>query len=328
MSRKKIGLALGGGSVRGLAHIGVLKELEKAGIKPDYIAGTSIGAAIGTIYAAGISPYVLEDLIYGTQWKELLDFTIPKKGLLEGRRIERYITKTIGNKTFSELRIPLRIVATDLFRERKVVFKEGSLAKAVRASIAIPGVFSPLNVEGEEYVDGGLVDPIPVDVVKEMGADIVIVVDLTVNLKEVFVAKQKLRDRSIFFEIFKQRFVESEINIFKDILKTKKIKHIPRFISRLIYRIVDKFLNPEKILRLVTGKRVPRIIENMVQAIDVLANQLSKEILKRPYIDVIIKPGFKTIGWVEFDKAKEIIKLGEEAAKREIPKIRRLLNSK
>jgi NTE family protein len=328
MSRKKIGLALGGGSVRGLAHIGVLKELEKAGIKVDYIAGTSIGAAIGAIYAAGISPNIIEDLIYGTEWKELLDFTIPKKGILEGRKIESYITRTIGNKTFSELRIPLRIVATDLFRERKVVFEEGSVAKAVRASIAIPGVFSPLSVENEEYVDGGLVDPIPVDVVKNMGADIVIAVDLTVNLKEVYVAKQKLKDRSLFFEIFKQRFIESEINFVKDAFKTKKIMHIPRFISRLIYRILDKFLNPEKILRFITGKRVPKIIENMVQAIDVLANQLAKEILKRPYIDIIIKPGFKTIGWVEFDKAKDVIKLGEEAAKREIPKIRKLLKAK
>jgi len=321
---KKVGLALGGGSIRGLAHIGVLKVLKKHNIPIDMIAGTSIGALIGSAYCAGVEPEELEKITLTADWKKLADFTIPKKGFIAGRKMRNYISKLTHHKNFSDLRIPLHVVATDLEKQEKVVFSRGNVADAVRCSIALPGIFNPVKIHGKELVDGGLVDPIPFDELIEAGADIIIAVNLSVPL-----GKARINHDDVpISDAFKFEFVDTEINIFKDMFKNRKFKTLPSFLQRKIYRFMDKYINPAKVLEYLTRKDVPNVIRIIVQEIDILTNQLTKEKLKNKDIDLVIHPTFKGVKWIEFDKAKYLIKQGEKATEKVIPKIKRLLHSK
>ncbi len=174
MSKKKrLGIALGAGSARGFAHVGVLKVLDKHNIKPDYLAGTSMGAVIAAAYAAGRSVEDMEQILKKTDWNNLLDFTKPKLGLLQGKEIEKKLSWLFFDKEFKDLKIPLRVVAYNLTKNEKVVFKSGDVASAVRASISIPGIFTPFVIKGDEFVDGAIADPTPYEVARKMGADVV-----------------------------------------------------------------------------------------------------------------------------------------------------------
>lgn len=179
LSRPKIGLALGSGGARGFAHLGVLKVLEDEGIQVDMIAGSSMGAMVGCFYASGLELTKLYKFSKGFKRKYYLDFTVPKMGFISGKRVKELIRIFTHNKRLEELNIPIRVVAADLLTGEKVVFQEGPVAEAVRASISIPGIFVPEKVNGRLLVDGGVVDRVPVSVVKEMGADIVIAVDVS-----------------------------------------------------------------------------------------------------------------------------------------------------
>ena len=321
---KKLGLALGGGSVRGLAHIGILKVFEKEKIPIHFLAGTSIGALIGACYASGLSAKRIEDIAFTTKWKELVDFTEPKTGFIAGKRIERYIRKIIGNKNFSELDIPLRVIATDLIKGEKVIFKEGDVTKAVRASISIPGVFSSVKMEKKELVDGGIIDPIPVDIVKNMGANIIIATDLSINLAETHTLSKKTKIPSAFLKFLKNEFYMKELEFLADYTKKFFIK-FPKFILNMICKIIDWLLNPKRVYKLISGKTFPKVLKVMIESNTILTNQLSKEILNKKSVDVVIKPKIKGVKYAEFDKAKEIIKSGEKAALKQMPKIKKLV---
>ncbi len=179
----RIGLVLSGGGARGLAHIGVLKVLEREGIPIDFLAGTSMGGVIAAGYAAGLGPEFmaaeaqrmgrLRNLI------TLVDRSLSSLGLVEGKQVWEYFARRLGEATFDELRIPLALVAVDLYRGQEVVLRQGQVADAVRATISIPGVFSPVPLDGCLLVDGGVLNNLPVDVVREMGAEIVIAVDVS-----------------------------------------------------------------------------------------------------------------------------------------------------
>ncbi|WP_299087123.1 patatin-like phospholipase family protein [uncultured Metabacillus sp.] len=175
----KIGLALGSGGARGFAHLGVLKVLRDSGIQVDLIAGSSMGALVGCFYASGLSIERMYQFALAFKRKYYLDFTVPKMGFIAGNRVKELIRLFTHRKTFSELDIPVAVVATDLYDGSKVIFKDGPVADAVRASIAIPGIFVPEKINGKLLVDGGVVDRVPVSVVKEMGADIIIAVDVS-----------------------------------------------------------------------------------------------------------------------------------------------------
>jgi len=176
--RKKIGLALGGGSVRGAAHLGVLEVLEREGLRPDCVAGVSAGSAVGAVYCAGLDLDEVQRLALGLQWRKLSRVTRPRLGFLDGRRLEEYVEEIIGHLRFEELEIPFAAVAVDIVCGELVVIKEGPVAPAVRASCAIPGVFTPVERGGQILVDGGVLNNLPVSVVRDMGADYVIAVDL------------------------------------------------------------------------------------------------------------------------------------------------------
>lgn len=176
--RKKVGLALSGGSVRGAAHLGVLEVLEREGIRPDYVAGVSAGSAVGAAYCAGLDLEEIKRIALGLQWRKLGRVTRPRLGLLDGRRLEQYVEEIIGPRQFDELEIPFAAVAVDIVRGELVVLKEGPVARAVRASCALPGLFTPVEIGEQMLVDGGVLNNLPVSTVRDMGADYVIAVDL------------------------------------------------------------------------------------------------------------------------------------------------------
>lgn len=174
-----VGVALGSGGARGFAHLGVLKMLVEHNIPIHCVAGSSMGALIGAFFAAGLEMEQMYKLAKVFKRKYYLDFTVPKMGFVTGNRVKELIKAFTKNKKIEELSIPLSIVATDLNEGKKVVFSKGSVAEAVRASISIPGIFVPVQIDGMLLVDGGVVDRVPVSVAKDMGADIVIAVDVS-----------------------------------------------------------------------------------------------------------------------------------------------------
>jgi len=181
---KKIGLALGGGAVRGFAHLGVLKVLEEAGVVPSYITGTSVGSLVGALYSAGLSADKITDIAREIGWKDLVKPTLPKLGLLKTDGIAELVDRLAQGSLIEELKIPFKAVAVDLSRGKVIAFDKGPLGKAVQASCSIPGIFEPVK-EGESLLlDGGIINNLPADLVREMGAEYVIAVDLNADLAE------------------------------------------------------------------------------------------------------------------------------------------------
>jgi NTE family protein len=180
LSKKKpvIALVLGSGGARGYAHIGVIEVLEQHGIKPDFIVGTSAGSIVGSIYASGKSPEQLRQIALNMKVGDVRDFKIGMKGFFDGQKVEDYVNKQINQMPLEKMKIPMYVVATELQNGEKTIFNYGNTGQAVRASVSIPSMFIPTKIKGKEYVDGGLVSPVPVNIAKELGADIVIAVDI------------------------------------------------------------------------------------------------------------------------------------------------------
>ncbi|MEC3882673.1 patatin family protein [Halobacillus litoralis] len=177
MARPKIGLALGSGGARGFAHLGVLKVLREHDIPVDFIAGSSMGALVGSFFAAGQRIEDMYKLAFTFKRKYYLDFTVPKMGFVAGKRIKEYIRLFTFGKNIEDFQTPMSIVATDLYAGEKKIFTTGPASEAVRASIAIPGIFVPEKINDRLYIDGGVIDRVPVSVVKDMGAAFIIAVD-------------------------------------------------------------------------------------------------------------------------------------------------------
>jgi NTE family protein len=175
----RIGLALGGGAARGFAHIGVIQVLEEAGIRPDMVVGTSAGSLVAALYAAGKNGAELARLALAMDESAITDWAFPGRGLIRGEGLARYVRDNTGGRTIEQLPLPLGIVATDLDSGDGVLFQRGDLGMAVRASSAVPAVFQPVRIGSREYVDGGLVSPVPVRFARQMGAELVIAVDIS-----------------------------------------------------------------------------------------------------------------------------------------------------
>lgn len=175
---KKIGLALGSGASRGLAHIGVIKALEENDIPIDCISGCSMGAAIGGMYASGTDINFLPGFLEEINEKVFFDFRIPKKGVIAGKRFEELLKLFTKNKSFDDLDIKFSCIACDLLKGKGTVFTEGKLYQAIRCSVSIPGAFEPYKYKGGIYVDGAVVDRVPVSSCRDLGADVVIGVDV------------------------------------------------------------------------------------------------------------------------------------------------------
>ena len=227
----KIGLALGGGGARGLAHIQVLETLDELGIRPYRIAGTSIGAVIGSLYASGLSGKEIRELVHQWQtprpekrhgildrrdlrrWAALLDPSFDRSGLFKGEKIIRFLSDFVKCTTFEELKIPLYVTAADYGDASEVVFKSGDLLSAVRASIAIPGVFTPVERDGSLLLDGGVVNPLPYNLLQDE-CDLVIAVDVG------GVRNADEKHRPAFFDTVIGGFEIMEASMIRDRLKS------------------------------------------------------------------------------------------------------------
>ena len=177
----KLGLALGGGAARGFAHIGVIQVLEEAGLRPDFVAGTSAGSVVAALYASGKTGAQLQQIGESMEEAAITDWTLPvfNSGLVRGDALAKYVNQQVGGRSIENMAVPLGIVATDLYSGEMMVFQRGNTGTAVRASSAVPALFQPVKISGRSYVDGGLVSPVPVRAARLMGAQVVLAIDIS-----------------------------------------------------------------------------------------------------------------------------------------------------
>jgi len=180
----KIGLALGGGAARGFTHIGVIKALEAQGIVPEIVVGTSAGSVVGALYASGLSGFELQKVAIEMEEAQVGDWSLPDRGVFKGEALQNFVNKAVGNRPLEKLPRTFAAVATDLHSGELVAFRTGNTGMAVRASSTVPGVFQPVSINGREYVDGGLVSPVPVRTARSLGANFVIAVDISAKPKD------------------------------------------------------------------------------------------------------------------------------------------------
>ena len=301
---QKIGLALGSGSSRGWAHIGVIKALTEAGIHIDYVAGTSIGAAVGAVFASG-KIGALEEIVLQLDWRQIasfLDVVFPKSGLIDGNRISEFIRSNVGEKNIEDLSLPFCAVSTDLATGNEMVIHEGDIIEAVRASISVPGIFTPVRRDGMTLVDGGLVNPVPVSVAREMGADFVIAVDLNYDI----IDKKGIRKNSASIPRNHATGKEAE----------NEAPGRGKILDALNRRIRSIDL-PElaQIRQWMGGDPAPNIFEVLVSSINIMETQITATRLKADRPDLLIQPHLGHIRFLEFNKAQEAIAEGYKEAK-------------
>jgi len=194
----RIALVLGGGAAKGFAHIGVIKALEAQGIQPEIIVGTSAGSLVGALYAAGNDGFALQRIALDLNESMFSDYSLPDRGFLKGEALQQFVNKTVQNRPLEKLNRTIAVMATDLQSGEAVAFQRGDTGMAVRASSAVPGVFQPVRINGRDYVDGGLVSPVPVKFARRLGADIVVASDIS--------AKPSLRPVEGTLDILLQTF--------------------------------------------------------------------------------------------------------------------------
>ncbi len=210
LRRKKVGLALGSGAALGLAHIGVLEVLKKEGVPIDMIAGTSAGAAIGAVYARYGGVDQVKGQLLDLNWKRLaplVDLALLKSGFIGGRKVKEQLRSIIGDIEFGDLQIPLACVTTDIMTGEEVVITEGSVVEAVRASVSIPGIFTVAKWKTRYLVDGSLVNPVPVSVLKRMGADFIIAANVLPDPAARFKQSGKFKTPSIISVIMQSFYI-------------------------------------------------------------------------------------------------------------------------
>ena len=276
---KKIGLALGGGSARGWAHIGVIRALNELGIEPEIICGTSIGALVGAAYASGTLDE-LETWVLTLDWQEtakFLDISF-HGGLIEGKKLFDFFSQTGNNLKIEDLPKKYSAVATDLESGSEIWLKEGSVLDAVRASIALPGLFNPVYQDGKWLSDGGLVNPVPVSLCRAMGADIVIAVDLISSL-----AGRHLKEKN------NQNDIDSPL---------------ANTLKNLWSNIVTEDNNKP---------RTPGLFETLASAINIMQIQITRSHFAIEPPDVLITPQMADIELFEFYRAREAIEEGKKA---------------
>jgi len=261
MKSKKIGLALGAGGARGIAHIGVLKAMAEAEINISYLSGASMGALIGAAYAIGMSAADIEKEALKNKKRitKFIDINRPSGSILKGKKAAKYINELLKNKSFKDTLIPFRVIATDLETGNEVIIKSGKLADAVMASISVPGIFPPVKTGKKYLIDGGVVNPTPVDIVKKMGADIIIGVDLIMRQKSRLVNPGLITTIMHTYEIMRTQAVKQKIKHLNEetiIIKPK----IGNTIDSYKFKDVKKFINEGEIA---AEKAMPKILNKL-----------------------------------------------------------------
>ncbi|HEY6239318.1 MAG TPA: patatin-like phospholipase RssA [Burkholderiales bacterium] len=294
MARKpKIGFVLGAGSARGWAHIGVLRALTEAGIRPDLIAGCSVGALVGAAYAAGRLDQ-LETWALGLDWKrmlKLMDFGL-RGGLIKGKRVREVFREQFVEREFSELEVPFAAVATDLHSGQEIWLREGKVSTAIGASISVPGLFQPVLHEERYLVDGSVVNPVPVSLCRAMGADIVIAVDLGSDLIGRYVRED---DRAPTTQTGRRGLIG---------------KLLPQFNSKAGESPPD------------SSPRSPSLLETLMGSINIMQVRIARSRLAGEPPDVLLTPRLGDLGLLDYHRADVAIAEGREAVARMLPAIR------
>jgi len=255
---RKVALVLGGGGARGLAHIGIINVLDREGFKPDLVVGTSMGAIVGAAYALRIPISKMALMATSVGWTDIFDPTLPKLGLIEGEKMEKIIAGILENRTFHDAAIPLAVVTTDIENAEEVVFTQGDLVKAVRASCSWPGIFNPVRCDGRLVVDGGIMNSVPVAIAKKFGADFIVACD-------------------VGFCVTK-------------------------------------------------GVKIDNILRLIMQSFQIMGEELNT--FQSKAADIIVEPDLDNIDQVAFDKATQIIAMGEQAAEKMVPALKKALRLK
>ncbi|MCM8783113.1 MAG: patatin-like phospholipase family protein, partial [Candidatus Omnitrophica bacterium] len=286
-----LGLALGVGAAYGLCHIGVLRVIEEEKITVDMISGSSIGALIASLWAIGLDSYKIEEI--AKEFKNpkmilhLLDLGFPRLGFIRGRRIYNFLKKYLGNKTFYDVRLPLKILATNVKTKESVIIDKGSLLDAVMASCAIPGIFRPVRFEDELLLDGGIFNPLPVEALVKSGIKKIIAVNVTPSREDLLKAYDKIKEKSLVPSKIKKRF-----GIFgwrwdiKEVFKAN-------------------------------------IFDFIFGSIEIMQSEIAKK--EESLADIILHPDTSGFNWLEFHKAEEFIKRGEKEARDKLPRIKELI---
>jgi NTE family protein len=301
MARTKIGIALGGGAARGWAHIGVLQALREAGIEPDIVAGTSIGAVVGGCYAAGQLD-TLEQFARELTRRRVfgyLDFNLAGSGLITGQRLCDRMEEHLADRTIESLERPFTAIATEIGTGHEVWLSRGRLVDAMRASYALPGIFKPVNINNRWLFDGALVNPIPVTVCRALGARYVIAVNLNSDMFGRGTVLSNLEAHSREPEPAKPAGI-----------KSKNGRSVRKLLQRQLFG---------------QGDDAPGISSVMIDAFNIVQDRIARSRLAGDPPDLIITPRLSGIGLFDFHRADELIQRGMAAAHREIDDISREL---
>ena len=301
--KPKIGLAIGAGSARGWAHIGILRELEHAGIKPDVIAGTSIGAIVGGCHAAGKLDEIEEFALGMTKRRlfSLLDFSFSGSGLISGARLKERLDETLGDTRIENLPLRFSAVATEMGSGHEIWLSKGRIVDAIRASYALPGIFEPLKINGRWLFDGALVNPIPVTVCRVLGAEIVIALNVNGDMRKPAVSEESITE--------------------------KALGDLTQDTSSSI-GLLPLLKNPASLFRrqFAAGTDgAPGIATAMVDAFNITQDRIARSRLAGDPPDISIAPRMTGIGFFDFHRAPEMIAMGREATRKALPDIREFI---
>jgi NTE family protein len=295
-SKPTIGLALGGGAARGWAHIGVIRALEEAGVKPDLVCGTSIGALVGAAYATGeldrFERWVVELGI--REVVRFLDLSL-SGGLLKGQRLVAFFRRTFDDRHIESLPLPFGAVATALASGAEVWLREGSVVEAVRASIALPALFTPANRDGDLLIDGGLVNPVPITLAKAMGAEVVIAVDLNSDLLGRHFRSGPRSDLPEVVESAKPELLRKPRSGFGQLLPARS-----------------------------TTTPTPSLLEVVATSLNIMQVRITRSRMAGDPADVVIAPRLAHLSLMEFHRGQEAIDAGRRAVASALPVLRDL----
>jgi len=310
LHRKTVALVLGSGSSRGWAHIGAIEALEEGGIPIDFISGCSVGSYVGALYASG-SLASLKDFVVSMDGKKVFsyfDVVFPRSGLLDGtKKVTELFSMHTSVERFSELNIPVMMVATDLQRGEKVVLKSGNLLHALRATMSVPGLFAPARVKGRWLVDGGIVDPVPVGVARATEADVVIAVDLN-------------------SAIVSRRMKKPEIT---EVANT--VQEDPKGKNELLTKLSDYYETTEATLKnkinelLGHDSNMPAIIDTVMTSINIMQERITRINLAVEPPDVLVQPRLGALKMMDFDQVELAIEEGYIGMKDKMEDIKALL---
>lgn len=328
---KKVGLALGGGGARGWAHIGVIRALEEHNVPIDYIAGTSIGALVGAIYVHG-ELHRLEDFatdITTDTLISMMDISFPGLGLVDGKHVRNFLHDYLVDAQIEATKIPFRCVATNFLLKQEVIFDSGSMVDAVRASISLPGVFAPVQREGSYLVDGGVMNPVPVNVVQAMGADMVIAVNLNSDHRSSS-EQSSVESAATDAESMEHNTDDAETEAEAIANASPQTNSATQdWTARLTERYQDVKQNLQEQVDdwmpdPSTGINIFDVIGN---SMNIMEQQVTRVRLETDVPDILIQPDLMQFGIFDFQQAQPMIQRGYAQAESAIPEIKACLDN-